>query len=330
MLEQLGQYGPTRPTASLVAELNRLYHEFEADNYESNHPEIFVQLPPLWHAMWTHAVGLFANRDEKLRILDFGCGTGFEARRCLAEFRPDQIDLLVCYDPSKEMLHRCRQELEGSSYRVEFACDLGELREQAGGFNVLLTNSVLHHVVDPIETIRDLARLLTASAVWLCGHEPSRRFWENSECRELLKSYRSAQQLRRWVSPQRYAQGLARWAGVRELPEDYAARRALEQAIFERRPPARLISSLVDYHVISSECELNEKKGLDFESLQAGFAGEWELSWRTSYSFLGPHYEGQVPELWRHKARKLAERFQDDGANCCLLWRRAAAGKTGA
>ena len=330
MLEQLEQYGPTRPTAALVAELNRLYHEFEADNYESNHPEIFVQLPPLWHAMWTHAVGLLANRAEKLRILDFGCGTGFEARRCLTEFRPDQVEQLVCYDPSKEMLHRCRQGLKGSPYRVEFVCDLGELREHASGFNVLLTNSVLHHMMNPIETIRDLARLLSVSAVWLCGHEPSRRFWENSECRELLRSYRSAQQLRRWVSPQRYARRLTRWARVRELPEDYAARRALEQSIFERRPPARLISSLVDYHVISSERELNDKKGLDFENLQADFAGEWELAWRRSYSFLGPHYEGQAPELWRRRARKLAERFPDDGANCCLVWRRAAVRNAGA
>lgn len=325
MLEQLEYYGPTRPTASLVAELNRLYHEFEADNYESNHPEIFVQLPPLWHEMCAQAIRLLGNQDEKLRILDFGCGTGFEAQRCLAEFRPDQIERLVCYDPSKEMLHRCRQGLKGSSYRVEFVADLGELSEQADGFNVLLTNSVLHHMMEPIQTIRDLARLLSDSAVWLCGHEPSRRFWENPECRELLRSYHSVQQLRRWISPQRYARRLARWAGIRELPEDYAARRAFEESIFERKPPARLVSSLVDFHVISSERQLTVDKGLDFENLQAGFAGQWELVWRRTYSFFGPHYEGQVPELWRRYARTLAERFPDDGANCCLVWRRVAA-----
>jgi hypothetical protein len=179
-------------------------------------------------------------------------------------------------------------------------------------------------MMEPVQAIRDLVRLLSVSAVWLCGHEPSRRFWEKPECRELLRNYRSAQQLRRWVSPQRYVRRLARWARIQELPEDYAARRAFEESIFERKPPARLVSSLVDYHVISSESQLTDQKGLDFTILQAGFAGEWELVWRSSYSFLGPHYEGHLPQLWRRKARELAIRFPDDGANCCLVWRRVA------
>ncbi len=320
----LEQYRPTRPTAVLVETLNRLYHEFEAQGYESNHPEIFEQLPPIWREMLAQAVLLLGPRKQKLRILDFGCGTGFEARQCLMELPADRIERFVCYDPSEEMLHQCRQGLKHSRHRVEFLSDLNQL-EQPGGFDILLTNSVLHHMVDPAGTLRDMSCILSPSAIWLSGHEPSRKFWQNRECVELLKRYRRARQLRRWVSPQRYARKLARWIGLTELPEDYTARRAFEEAIFERRPPAGMVGSLVDYHVLSSERELTDKRGLDFENLAAGFAGEWELVWRKSYSFLGPHYEGAAPGAWRGRARQLAKRFQDDGANCCLLWRRVAA-----
>jgi len=320
----LEQYRPTRPMAVLVETLNRLYHEFEADGYESNHPEIFEQLPPIWREMIARSVLLLGPRERKLRILDFGCGTGFEARQCLTQVPSDRIERLVCYDPSEEMLNQCRQGLQQSRHRVAFVSDLGEL-EQSDRFDVLMTNSVLHHMMDPAGTFRNITRLLSPSAVWLCGHEPSRRFWQNRECLELLSRYRRARQLRRWASPQRYARKLARWVGLRELPEEYAARRAFEEAIFERRPPAGMVGSLVDYHVLSSECELTDNRGLDFENLAAVFAGEWELVWHKSYSFLGPYYEGEVAGSWRAKARQLAERFPKDGANCCLLWRRAAA-----
>jgi SAM-dependent methyltransferase len=324
VISALDHYRPTRSTAVLVAALNRLYHEFEANGYESNHPEIFEQLPPIWREMFAQSLPLLGPPERKLRILDFGCGTGFEARQCLAELPSDRIERLVCYDPSEEMLYQCRQGLKHSRHRVEFLSDPDEL-EQAGRFDVLITNSVLHHMVDPTGTIRDMARLLSPCALWLCGHEPSRRFWGNPECRELLRRYRRAQRLRRWVNPYRYARKLTRWVGLSELPEEYAARRAFEEAIFERRPPAGMVGSLVDYHVLSSERELTDNRGLDFENLATGFAGEWEPVWRKSYSFLGPHYEGAAPRSWRSNARQLAERFPDDGANCCLLWRRVSA-----
>ena len=324
MIAALEQYRPNGSTEVLVAKLNRLYHEYEADGYEENHPEIFEQLPPIWREMLAQSILLLGSSDQKLRILDFGCGTGFEARQCLAGFPSDGIERLVCYDPSEEMLSQCRQGLKHSLQRVEFLSDAGEL-EQFGPFDVLITNSVLHHMVDPIAMFRDLSRLLSPAAIWLNGHEPSRRFWENPECRELVGRYRRARRVRRWLNPQCYGRKLARWVGLMELPEDYAARRAFEEAIFERRPSAAMISSLVDYHVVSSERELNGSRGLDFEVLVAGFAGEWELAWRKTYSFLGPHYEGHLAESWRSKARQLAEQFPEDGANCCLLWRRVAA-----
>jgi len=247
---------------TLVAELNKLYHEHEASRYDNTHPEIFEQLPGLWQEMISEFERLRGYDDigaDKLQILDFGCGTGFEARQCLERFGK-HVKRLVCYDPSEPMVDRCRRTLAGWD-QVEYITHLDQLSEY-GGFNVLLTNSVLHHLLDPIAAIKDIDSLLSPDAVWLCGHEPSRRFVRNPQCNAVLNAYRAHDRWRRVLSPRRCTRRLLRWVGLAELPEEYAARRAFEKAIFERRPPAHLVSQLVDFHVITEKSEVEESKGL--------------------------------------------------------------------
>lgn len=320
MTEAVARYGPTRSISALVVELNRLYHEHEASRYESTHPEIFEQLPSLWREMITDFGRLHRPGDGPLRILDFGCGTGFEARQCLESWEK-HVERIICYDPSESMMEQCRRTLAPWRSQVEYVTDVEKL-SMYSGFNLLLTNSVLHHLLDPVAAIRDLEALLTPDAVWLCGHEPSRRFVDNAECYAALSAYRGRDRWRRVLSPRRSARWLLRRLGFAELPEDYAARRAFETSMFERRPPARLVNQLVDFHVVTTEEKLGEAKGLDFRTLQMAFSGEWDLVWHRTYSFLGPYYSGRLPEPWRKKAKRLAEMYPDDGANSCLVWRR--------
>ena len=324
MTEALAPYGPTQPTPALAVELNKLYHEHEASRYDGTHPEIFEQLPSLWQEMIAEFGGLRRpdqTASDRLRILDFGCGTGFEARLCLESCGRD-VERLVCYDPSESMMEQCRRTLAPWRSQVEYITDVNQLSAHHG-FNLLLTNSVLHHLLDPVVTVRELEALLSPDAVWLCGHEPSRRFADNPECRSALNAYRAHDRWRRLLSFRRCTQRLLRWVGFAELPEDYAARRAFERSMFERRPPARLIGQLVDFHVVTGEKEAGETNGLDFRTLQAAFSGTWDLVWHRTYSFLGPYYSGRLPESWRAKAQGLAAKYPDDGANSCLVWRRS-------
>ena len=322
-MSNLETYGPTKPIPVLVEELNKLYHEHEAGEYEGTHPEIFEQLPPLWREM------ISVLNDQlghgKVRVLDIGCGTGFEARQCLAAIRSERFERMACYDPSPGMLRLCRRSLAGGPNCIQFLTDLSELSEEGGKFNVLITNSVLHHMADPVSSILAVAPLLSPGAVWLCGHEPSRRFLRNPDCRAALQCYRAYDRWRKFLSPHRYARRLLRCVGATERPEDYAARRAVELSMFKRRPPARLVCELVDFHVVASESQMEQPKGLDFSELQSAFACEWKLVWRRTYSFLAQYYAGTLPAGWRNEERRLAAQHPDDGGNCCLVWRRCDA-----
>jgi hypothetical protein len=67
-------YQPLVPLPTLVEETNRIYHSFDAGNYDADHLEIRQLWPGLWIEMMQHLPvrGIW-------RVLDFGCGTGFEA-----------------------------------------------------------------------------------------------------------------------------------------------------------------------------------------------------------------------------------------------------------
>jgi SAM-dependent methyltransferase len=321
MIDALSQYDPALPLPLLVAELNKLYHEHEAASYERTHPEIFHQLPALWQQMIEVARPRLPDAPHGLRILDFGCGTGFEARQCLDGFGASRIARLVCYDPSLPMIQHCRQSLEALGVQAEYISEVNQLN---GEFDLLITNSVLHHLVEPGTALSSLMALMAPHALWLSGHEPSRRYLGNAECRATLKRYNDRQRWQKLLQPPRYVRRALRWAGWTELPADYAARCAFERSLFKRRPPARLVSSLVDFHVMVDESDCTEPRGLDFREMEAIWGDRWELLWRHTYSFLGPNYEGGLSPRWQSVAQRLAVKHPDDGGNCCLVWGRRA------
>src|SRR3989442_14775002 len=115
-------------------EITLLYRAAEGTSSDATHPEISHELPPLWMEMC--AVARSNLGPSGLKILDFGCGTGFEAVEMIENFGADSVEDLVCFDPSREMLERCRVRLKKYSARVSFIGNLDEL-DGAARFNLL-------------------------------------------------------------------------------------------------------------------------------------------------------------------------------------------------
>ena len=308
----LAESGPQVPLETLVEEVNKIFHSFGAAGYDRDHPEIYEQLPPIW----TEMIAQLPN-PSCLNVVDLGCGTGFEASLLLNGLS-NHVFRLTAYDPSPEMIAICKNRLK--MYPQVFFCSRIEEVRSHGPFNLLLTNSLLHHLPNIVDTLGSLLPSLSDNAVWLAGHEPSVRFYRNDACLQLLQSYRRSRKFARWFVLDNYA------AGVRLLlgrdPLSATADSAYERGLFSKRPSSTVIDRIVDFHVPHSAEDVSGGGGLDIERMQTWFERDWTLEWSKTYSFLGPFPYVKTPRKWLNKARGLERQYPSDGANFCMVWRR--------
>jgi 2-polyprenyl-3-methyl-5-hydroxy-6-metoxy-1,4-benzoquinol methylase len=302
-----------------VVELNNLYHAFEAKDYYRNHPEVYEQLPSLWKQMIDYALERFGSRVW--HILDFGCGGGFEAEQLIRNLPEGSIARLTCYDLSPEMLDLCRARITPFFSEVSFSSNLQGLLNSGESYNLLATNSFLHHLPDPITTINGLFKLLAPDAVWIAGHEPSIRFYRNIECIKTWQRFLNERKWTRFLSLANYSRRLRQIAQLASNPTKQTAVEAFRRRLFKRRPPASLVGRLVDFHVPSLVGGTIEE-GFDFRLIQQELVKSWQLCWVKTYSFMGNVYEGNISARWRRICDKLACAYPEDGANFCTVWKR--------
>lgn len=305
---------PQVPLELLVERVNEIFHSFAARRYDREHPEIHQQLPPIWTEMMAQLPS-----SNSWNVLDVGCGTGFESHLLLSAIG-NQVAKLTAYDPSAEMIALCRNRLRPFS-QVSF-CSRIEEAHGRGPFNLLLTNSLLHHLPDIEQTMGSLLPHLSEDAVWLAGHEPSAGFFRNEECVELLERYRRFRKYARWLVAGNYTAMLRRL--IRRSPLSATADVALERGLFLKRPSPVVIDKLVDFHVLHSGDDVSNGRGLDLSKMQTWFKGDWNLHWSKSYSFLGPYPYARTPGRWVERAHVLEQKFPSDGANLCMVWYRTA------
>jgi ubiquinone/menaquinone biosynthesis C-methylase UbiE len=315
--ELLRAYEPRLALGPLVEEVNKLYHAREADSYDARHIEILERLPVHWKQMIEIAVR--NGPPSPWRILDFGCGTGFASEQLLANLPTDRIAELVCYDPSPEMLERCRSKLTSRFGRIRFVADFQEVLESAEEFQVLASNSVLHHLPDPFAVARQLERRLTSGSIWLAGHEPSCRFYQNPECMKLYRTYLKSEKRWQFFRPRKWLNRLTALLGKRPSPAKQAAHDAFRQGLFATLPSPRIISRLVDYHVPHGQQDLDQ--GFCMDLMLDNLQPRWQMLWQKTYAFMGREFEDRLPANWRRRCQALAESYPLDGANFCSVWK---------
>jgi SAM-dependent methyltransferase len=95
------------------------------------------------------------------RVLDFGCGLGYSSQRLREMFAPAEV---TGVDTSVRALESARQRNGGTG--VQFTT-LGELKEDAGAYDLCYVNGVFHHIPLPERpaAIRLIHRVLNPGGI---------------------------------------------------------------------------------------------------------------------------------------------------------------------
>jgi SAM-dependent methyltransferase len=260
--------------------------------------------------------------DQELRVLDFGCGTGFAAEQLLRSPLGRHVADLSCYDPSPPMLAHCREKIGRMTTRASFYHSREALEQDGGRFNVLLTNSLLHHLPQPIQTIQVLGEKLDLGGFWIAGHEPSRRFFSNVECLENYEGFLKARRWRRFLDPDPYLRTLQFALKMKRNPSNETAKKAFAEGLFLRKPRSEVIARLVDLHVPHSREEAEGGRGFDFRKIEEQIAGQWSMRWVQTYAFMGGFEEAGLSHEWRSRCTRLRVKYPMDGSIFSSIWRK--------
>ena len=308
-------FGPQIPLEQLVIELNNIYHHYEAKIYDGRHPEIFTQIGQIWQEMFDQIQT--EHENDSIKVLNYGCGTGFELSQFIKNFKHEDVKSIYCFDPSVEMLQEC--ELSNKDYnwknKITFIADPAQAF-QGGPYDLILTNSVMHHIYNYDAVVQSFHDNLSPSGFWLSGHEPSSRFYKNEHCWKFFQSFEKRRRWQRFLSVKKLFKKLC------ANPAKLTARHAFDEGLFRRKPTASIVSQLVDCWVAHNPEEAAAGRGFDFKEQQFARNGRLKLIKHWTYSYLGPFAQVTASQRWQAKCGNLATIYPDDGANFCTIWQR--------
>lgn len=139
-----------------VPETEVMNDSAEVQAYAS--PEGLAQLDKIDDTFVAHAVRLVAGRAHG-RALDVGTGPG-QIPMKLAQHLPGWDFLGI--DGSAKMLEQATRGalMKGLAKRVRFIpADANNIRFEAGAFDLVICNSVLHHLAEPARVLAEIGRV---------------------------------------------------------------------------------------------------------------------------------------------------------------------------
>jgi ubiquinone/menaquinone biosynthesis C-methylase UbiE len=164
-------------SSSRWIEENQKRHDKIADLYDGRHPEIYnpTEQRRLRQAL---SDALAEVRSPNRMSLDFGSGTGNITGKLLVAGRE------VCAaDLSSGMLAALRAQFadaaESGKLRTEVLSGEFPLPFPDGHFGFVASYSVLHHVPDYLEAVRELARVVAPGGVLFIDHELNAEHWRS-------------------------------------------------------------------------------------------------------------------------------------------------------
>ncbi|MCB1053747.1 MAG: class I SAM-dependent methyltransferase, partial [Acidobacteria bacterium] len=197
----------SEPLEPFIERLSNIYHSYEAERYDV-YQHSLADAEQHWQTILNQ---IPAPQNAKLRLLDYGAGTGFATQQVLSSHLRSTISEVVCYDLSREMLNVCQQKFksfDGVSFTFLDGQEGKKRLVQMDPFDLVVTNALLHHLLDLDQFCQAIGAFIRPSGYYLAGHEPNRLFYYNQTLLNWTYRFQKYKRLMQAFSLQYWAQKL--------------------------------------------------------------------------------------------------------------------------
>jgi len=303
-------------TPEFVRAVNLAYHEEEAADYDSRHPEIFTDELGHWKRIAEKVVALKSSLKQPIKIVDLGSGTGFVPLRLAAAL--DAGDEVILTDLSPTMLDRARESLAAAGFRPRtsyLVAGAESLDLAPGSADVVTMNSFIHHLPSPEKVFSAIDRMLRPGGLIVIAHEPNLLHFRHpvvGSLDRLIRFLRKSRSRRRRPTP------------TANSFIDRVNARLIGNGVIARPLSAEEMESTVDIQSPTAGRTVNASRGFDpFALARRSFPGYAIVDVET-YRHLGKLDVAKRPWLVQIQ-RALEKLWPNAGAMFLIILRKPAA-----
>lgn len=256
-----------------IERINEIFHDQEAKYYDSRHLEIIDKRSENWQKIFSYSMDKLKKRH--IKILDYGIGTGIITGFVIKRLGIKRVEKVVGIDISQAMLQAAVKRLSFIKNRLELIkITPGEKIDLDHKFDLIIINSVLHHLPEPESKLNELAKILEKNGILLVVHEPNVKYSKNFVLRNLF--------LLSWKIKNMFFK--SRDEDLDIITEN-TNKILLKEKIIEKFISKEDLQSVVDLHVPDTFGKLKQGVGINPYMLAKGFSKEFQIIHIETYRY---------------------------------------------
>lgn len=332
--------GSTLTPEAFHARINVVFHDAEAEHYDTLHDDLWKSLPRPLGALADDVLAdevLESGVPSEPRLLDIGCGTGLATTLLLETDLGRRIASVDAIDTSPVMLERAAARGARWRPRSRFHRATAD-RAPDGPFDIVLTCSVLHHIPDLADFLTAVSIRQPPGGYFIHLQDPNAEVIDTESIPPSNVAARFAlgesaiERRRRRSRRARFTPARLMRAAIRRLRHDGNGiggiggagyidtinRRLLADGVIARPMTSEELWSVTDIHC--ADLPYSHGRGIAKDDIGALLSGYTNVSHRT-YGFFGP-LESELPDDLAARERTLAAEGDLHGRQLAAVWRK--------
>jgi ubiquinone/menaquinone biosynthesis C-methylase UbiE len=292
---------------AFFAAVSRAFHGCGAESYDTLNRHMWQSLPDQFQHLVSDLLQQFPPPNHRMTALDIGCGTGMSAELLLRTRMGAFVRQVDLVDPAQGMLQICSMRQSLLSIRHRLMCGQLETLPLRPQYDMIVAGSVLQHVGDLPEFLRQVSLRQSPGGVFMHLQDPNADSHEDPERQRRVEQF------------QRSRRGLIKRLS-RTIRKRGTSLSEHVDAINKELLELKIVNVPLSEDEIAETVRLRTKDGHGISVRQLKtLLPEYRLVSSRSWAFFG-ELSSALPPVFRRRERALVVEQMQNGTQVGAVW----------